>query len=351
MNMTHRQLFLHRMTACVIAGILFFTLLGDAFGQGGTSGGKYRLVIHGGAGTISRGQMSAELEKEYRDKLLEALNTGYEILRKDGSSLDAVEHVIAILEDSPLFNAGKGAVFTHDGTNELDASIMDGKTLKAGAVAAVKHIKNPISLARLVMDQSPHVMLVGDGAEAFAKAHGVELVSQDYFYTKKRWEQFQKAKQQEDSAAGGHSLPSDSSNRKHGTVGCVALDRRGNLAAGTSTGGTTNKRFGRVGDSPIIGAGTYANNRTCAVSATGTGEYFIRSVVAHDISALMEYGGMSLQLAAETVVMEKLPKMNGDGGIIAIDKDGKIAMPFNTSGMYRAYIDDEGKPVVKIYKE
>jgi beta-aspartyl-peptidase (threonine type) len=309
-----------------------------------------RLVIHGGAGTINRGQMSPELERQYGEKLLEALDTGYAILRRNGTSLDAVEHVIRILEDSPLFNAGKGAVFTHEGTNELDASIMDGKTLKAGSVAAVRHIKNPISLARLVMEQSPHVMLTGDGAEAFANAHGVELVQPEYFFTQKRWDQLQQAKREEDSSA-RRSRVSDTTDRKHGTVGCVALDRMGNLAAGTSTGGTTNKRFGRVGDSPIIGAGTYANNATCAVSATGTGEYFIRSVVAHDISALMEYRGMTLARAADMVVMEKLPKMGGDGGIIAIDNKGNIAMPFNTTGMYRAYIDDDGKPVVKIYKE
>jgi L-asparaginase / beta-aspartyl-peptidase len=355
---------LRRYGAAGIAWLLLFTLIGiapwqgSAFGQGvGTAKGdaaaaKYRLVIHGGAGTITRGQMSPELEKEFRDKLLEALNAGNEILQNDGSSLDAVEHVITILEDSPIFNAGKGAVFTHEGTNELDASIMDGKTLKAGAIAAVKHIKNPISLARLVMEKSPHVMLVGEGAETFAKAHGIELVPQGYFYTQRRWEQLLKAKQEEkDSASGRHEAPGDTSDRKHGTVGCVALDKFGNLAAGTSTGGTTNKRFGRVGDSPIIGAGTYANNRTCAVSATGTGEYFIRSVVAHDISALMEYAGMSVKQAAETVVMEKLVKMGGDGGVIAIDRSGNIAMPFNTTGMYRAYFDDDGKPVVKIYKE
>src|SRR5258706_7265419 len=296
----------HRGTG--IAWILLFTLpqpasrQDGALGQvpppmqGDTSGGKFRLVIHGGAGTISRGQMSPELEKEYRDKLLEALNTGYEILRNDGSSLDAVEHVITILEDSPLFNAGKGSVFTHEGNTELDAAIMDGKTQKAGSVAAVKHNKNPISLARLVMEKSPHVMLVGEGAETFAKAHGVELVPQGYFYTQKRWDQLQKAKEEEkDSSSGRKSHPADSSDRKHGTVGCVALDKAANLAAGTSTGGTTNKRFGRVGDSPIIGAGTYANNLSCAVSATGTGEVFIRSVVAHDISALMGYGRLSLQ--------------------------------------------------------
>jgi len=324
------------------------------YAQSDTITHPYRLVIHGGAGTISRGQMTPELEKEYTDKLREALNTGYAILQKNGTSLDVVETVIKILEDSPLFNAGKGAVFTHEGSNELDASIMDGRTLKAGAVAAVRHVKNPISLARLVMEQSPHVMLVGEGAEAFAKGHGVQLVPQEYFYTEKRWNQYLKAKEDEkkDSAAPRRQgLPMDSSHHEHGTVGCVALDKMGNLAAGTSTGGTTNKRFGRVGDSPIIGAGTYANNRTCAVSATGTGEYFIRSVVAHDISAMMEYAGMPLEKAAQTVVMEKLPKIGGDGGVIAIDSRGNIAMPFNTTGMYRAYIDDVGKLVVKIYKE
>ena len=347
---------LNLLSGSIALGV-FWALLSAAentYGQGETTKHPYRLVIHGGAGTISRGQMTPELEKEYTDKLLEALNTGYGILQKNGTSLDAVETVIRILEDSPLFNAGKGAVFTHEGTNEMDASIMDGRTLKAGSVAAVKHIKNPISLARLVMEQSPHVMLVGDGAEAFAKAHGVQLVPQEYFYTEKRWKQYLKAKEDEkkDSAAPRkQGLPMDSSHHEHGTVGCVALDKMGNLAAGTSTGGTTNKRFGRVGDSPVIGAGTYADNRTCAVSATGTGEYFIRSVVAHDISAMMEYAGVPLAKAAQTVVMEKLPKMGGDGGVIAIDSRGNIAMPFNTTGMYRAYIDDDGKPVVKIYKE
>jgi len=215
----------------------------------------------------------------------------------------------------------------------------------------VKHIKNPISLARMVMEQSPHVMLTGDGAEAFAKEHGVELVPADYFYTERRWKQLQEAKAKEDSLKQKKDTPPDTSDGKHGTVGCVALDKFGNLAAGTSTGGTTNKRFGRVGDSPIIGAGTYANNSTCAVSATGTGEYFIRSVVAHDISALMEYKGLSLQQAADEVVMNKLVKLGGDGGVIAIDHSGNIAFSFNTSGMYRAYIDTDGKPVVKIYKE
>ncbi len=312
---------------------------------------RFGIVVHGGAGTITKSSMTPEVEKQYREKMTEALLKGYTILKNNGTSMDAVEAVINILEDSPLFNAGKGAVFTHEGTNELDAAVMDGNTLKAGAVAGLKHIKNPVSLARMVMEQSPHVMMIGDGAEAFAKAHGVKLVPQEYFYTEKRWKQLQDALAKErDSSKGKMSTP-DSTEQKHGTVGCVALDKMGNLAAGTSTGGTTNKRFGRVGDSPIIGAGTYANNKTCAVSATGTGEYFIRSVVGHDISALMEYKGMSVKDAAETVVMDKLVKIGGDGGVIAIDKDGNMAMPFNTSGMYRAYIDSAGNPVVKIYKD
>ena len=333
----------------VILFVASFNFLGHLQAQDHSFG----LVVHGGAGTMTKSSMTPELEKRYRDKLNEAITTGYNILKNNGTSLNAVEAVINILEDSPLFNAGKGAVFTHEGTNELDAAIMDGSTMKAGAVAAVRHIKNPISLARLVMEKSPHVMLVGDGAEAFAKAQGIELVPESYFYTDKRWKQLLDAKDKErkDSLEQKNPAAPDRLEKKHGTVGCVALDKFGNLSAGTSTGGTTNKRYGRVGDSPIIGAGTYANNKTCAVSATGTGEYFIRSVVAHDISALMEYKGMSIKEAAETVVMDKLVKIGGDGGVIAIDKDGNIAMPFNTSVMYRAYMDKSGKPVVKIYKE
>ena len=307
---------------------------------------RSRIVIHGGAGTISKSSLTPEMERKYIDKLTKVLLAGDSVLKQGGSSLDAIETTIRMMEDSPLFNAGKGAVFTHEGTNELDASIMDGSTLKAGAVAAVKHIKNPISLARMVMEKSPHVMMVGAGAEDFAKANGMELVDQQYFFTQRRWDELQKMLHNADSS----KPAADSTNRKHGTVGCVALDRNGNLAAGTSTGGMTDKMYGRVGDSPIIGAGTYANNKTCAVSSTGWGEYFIRSVVAFDISALMEYKGFSLNDAANTVIMDKLTKLGGTGGIIAVDKDGNIAMPFNTSGMYRAYIDEDGKPVVKIYK-
>jgi beta-aspartyl-peptidase (threonine type) len=317
----------------------------------------FKLVIHGGAGTILKANMTPELEKQYLDKLSEALMAGHKILKDGGPGLDAVEAAIRILEDSPLFNAGKGAVFTNEGVNELDASIMDGATLKAGAVAGVKRIKNPISLARLVMEKSPHVLMAREGAEAFAKQNGVELVDPKYFFTEKRWKELQEAKKAEEQKSNTNKTtdrkpnPSKSSEKKFGTVGAVALDKAGNLAAGTSTGGMTNKRFGRVGDSPIIGAGTYANNRTCAVSATGHGEYFIRSVVAYDISALMEYKGLSLKEAADTVVMDKLVKLGGEGGVIAIDKDGNIAMPFNSAGMYRGYVDSGGKVVVEIYKD
>ncbi|MGH8093713.1 MAG: isoaspartyl peptidase/L-asparaginase family protein [Chthoniobacterales bacterium] len=301
---------------------------------------KFGMVIHGGAGTIERSQMTAENEKAHRAGLEQALKAGYVVLERGASSLEAVEAAIRVLEDNPLFNAGKGAVFTHEGTNELDASIMDGKTLNAGAVAGLKHIRNPISLARLVMEKSPHVLLDGEGVEAFAKKMGVQLVDAKYFYTEERWRALQKAK----------SSPAPLSDReRHGTVGAVALDKAGNLAAGTSTGGTTNKQSGRIGDSPIIGAGTYANNRTCAVSCTGDGEYFIRSVTACDTSAMMEYKGMSLEEAAQTAI-DKVGKLGGTGGLIAIDKRGDFAMPFNTSGMYRGSVGADGKIRVEIYR-
>ena len=301
---------------------------------------KFGMVIHGGAGTIERSEMMPEKEKAVRDGLEQALKAGYAVLQGSGASLDAVEAAIRVLEDNPLFNAGKGAVFTHQGTNELDSSIMDGKTLKAGAVAAVKHVRNPISLARLVMEKSPHVMLEGEGAEAFAKIMGVQLVGEKYFYTDERWRELEKAK----------SSPTPASNKvRHGTVGAVALDQAGNLAAGTSTGGITNKQFGRVGDSPIIGAGTYANYRTCAVSCTGDGEYFIRAVVAHSISTMMEYKGMSVQDAAQAA-LDQAAQLGGKGGLIALDKDGNFTMPFNTSGMYRGKIGPDGKMSVEIYR-
>lgn len=317
----------------------------------------FGLVIHGGAGTITKENMTPALEEAYRAKMKEALLVGYKILSNGGSSLDAVEKVINIMEDSPLFNAGKGAVFTSDGSHELDASIMDGKTLQAGTIAGVKHIKNPISLARLVMEKSPHVMLVGQGAEDFAALHNMQKVSQYYFYTERRWQQLQKQKEAETQES--ESTKREMQEKKYekhadkskGTVGCAALDKNGNLAAGTSTGGMSNKHYGRVGDSPIIGAGTYANNQTCAISATGSGEYFMRLLVTHDIHALMAYQNLSLQEAARKVIREKLTELGGTGGIISIDKNGNIAMPFNTKGMYRGYVRNDGQPVVKIYQD
>jgi L-asparaginase / beta-aspartyl-peptidase len=315
---------------------------------------QFMFVIHGGAGAIERSKMTPELEREYRAKLTEALAAGYRILNNNGSSLDAVEAALRIMEDSPLFNAGKGAVFTSAGTNELDASIMDGRTMSAGAVAGVKHIKNPISLARLVMERSPHVMMVGAGAEAFARQQGIAFVPQSYFFTERRWREWQekvkeeRAKQQQQKT--GRLIETQADADRHGTVGAVALDRAGNLAAGTSTGGITNKRFGRVGDSPIIGAGTYANNETCAVSATGDGEYFIRAAVAHDISALVGYKGLSVREAADAV-LDKVKSLGGTGGVIVLDRNGNFATPFNTAGMYRGYIGPDGKPVVEIYRD
>ncbi|HEY1582835.1 MAG TPA: isoaspartyl peptidase/L-asparaginase [Chthoniobacterales bacterium] len=301
---------------------------------------KFGMVIHGGAGTIERSQMTAENEDAHRDGLEQALKAGYAILDRGGTSVDAVEAAIRVLEDNPLFNAGKGAVFTHEGTNELDASIMDGKTMNAGAVAAVKHIRNPISLARLVMEKSPHVMLTGDGAEAFAKKMGITMVDQKYFFTEERWQALQKVK--------ASSKPK-SDRDCHGTVGAVALDKAGNLAAGTSTGGITNKEFGRVGDSPIIGAGTYASNLTCAVSCTGDGEYFIRAAVAHTVSTLIADKGTPVKEAA-TTALENAKKLGGTGGLVALDRNGNFAMPFNTSGMYRGTVDAEGKINVEIYR-
>ncbi len=314
---------------------------------------KISFAIHGGAGVITRTTLTPEREREYREKLEEALMAGYRVLEQGGASLDAVEAAIKIMEDSPLFNAGKGAVFTSAGTNELDASVMDGKTLKAGAVASVKHIKNPIVLARMVMEHSPHVMMVGEGAEEFAKQNGMQLVPQEYFFTQRRWDELKK-KQEEERQRQNNPAPSGTPRpnpfeHQLGTVGAVALDSQGNLAAGTSTGGTTNKRWGRVGDSPIIGAGTYANNETCAVSATGDGEYFIREVVAYQISALVEFKGKSLQDAADAAIAN-VGRLGGTGGVIVLGKNGKIAMAFNSEGMYRGYVDENGKPVIEIYR-
>ncbi|NJL13271.1 MAG: isoaspartyl peptidase/L-asparaginase [Microscillaceae bacterium] len=317
--------------------------------------GKIALAIHGGAGMILKENMSPALEKQYRDKLSEALQAGYKVLKAGGTSLDAISAVIVILEESPLFNAGKGAVLTNEGRAELDAAIMDGKTGLAGAVAGLTTVKNPILLARQVMEHSPHVMMIGGGAEKFARERGLEMVDNAYFRTDTREQQLKKIQEKEKKAApdsqdkGAAPLAPRPDDDKFGTVGAVALDQFGNLAAGTSTGGMTNKRYGRVGDVPIIGAGTYARNETCAVSCTGHGEFFIRQVVAYDVAALMAYKGLSLQAATEEVVNQKLKQIGGEGGLIAIDQQGNIAMPFNSAGMYRGYIRDDGSWKVMIY--
>jgi beta-aspartyl-peptidase (threonine type) len=296
---------------------------------------EWAIVIHGGAGGMMRERMSPDADKEYRDALQTAMEIGVKILASGGTALDAVEKTVNYMEDNPLFNAGKGAVLNHDGICELDASIMDGSNLGAGAVTCVTDIKNPITAARKVMTNSKHVMFSGTGASQFAKEQGLEIVDPSYFRTEKRYLELQRALQ----------------NEKRGTVGCCALDRNGNLAAGTSTGGITNKMHNRIGDTPIIGAGTYANNNTCAVSCTGTGEYFIRWTVAHDISALMEYRDLSVDSASRLVVMHKLVKAGGDGGVICLDKNGNVAMPFNTLAMFRGYATADGKSGVFIYND
>jgi beta-aspartyl-peptidase (threonine type) len=300
------------------------------------------LVIHGGAGVI-RKDLTPDKEKLVRADLEAALTAGYAVLKVGGNSLDAVTKAILVMEDSPRFNAGKGAVFTHDGRNELDSAIMDGATLRAGAIAGVHRVKNPVLLARAVMEKSQHVFLTGDGAEAFAQTVGIELVDPSYFRTEERWQQLQdalKAEAGKQASTLGRAI-------HYGTVGAVALDSAGHLAAGTSTGGMTNKRWGRVGDSPIIGAGTYANAH-CAVSATGWGEFYIRTVAAHDICARVEYAKEPVAKAAEDVVMGAVPKLGGDGGVIALDAKGDFATPFNTDGMYRGWVDREGKVHVAI---
>jgi len=304
------------------------------------------IAIHGGAGVIDRAQMAPEREASYLMGLSAALDAGYAILERGGSSLDAVTEAVRLLEDDPQFNAGRGAVLTHDGKAELDASIMDGAGPRAGAVAGIRHVKNPIGLARLVMDKSPHVMLIGEGAEEFAREQGLEFVPNTYFITPYREQELQRALRRE-----LHAEKAPAPGTITGTVGAVALDGSGNLAAATSTGGTTNKRYGRVGDSPIIGAGTYANNESCAVSATGSGEFFIRSVVAHDIHALVQYKQLSIADAAKEVVQVKLKRAGGDGGIIAIDHSGHIVLEFNCEGMFRGARDSRGRREVAIYQE
>ncbi|HPF10386.1 MAG TPA: isoaspartyl peptidase/L-asparaginase [Flavobacteriaceae bacterium] len=307
----------------------------------------FAIAIHGGAGTLVKGLMTSDLEASYKSTLTEAMDAGYAVLNMGGSALDAVTASVCLLEDSPLFNAGKGSVFTAKGTHEMDAAIMDGAALNAGAVSLITGIKNPIQLARDVMEQSPHVFLAGEGAMQFAQAQGYLLEEPSYFYDEVRYQQWQGIKDS-DTFQLDHSAKKDG---KFGTVGAVALDGFGNVAAATSTGGMTNKRWGRIGDSPLIGSGTYASNATCAVSCTGSGEFFIRGVVAYDVSCLMEYKGMSLVDAAAKVIHERILKIGGDGGLIAVDVEGNVAMPFNTEGMYRAFKKWNGETALGIYKD
>ncbi|MGJ8660886.1 MAG: isoaspartyl peptidase/L-asparaginase family protein [Bacteroidota bacterium] len=305
----------------------------------------YAIAIHGGAGTIDKSEMTPEKELAYKNALSEALEAGQKVLLEGKSALDAVEKAVNSLENCPLFNAGKGAVFCADGGFELDASIMYGKDLTAGAVAGVKNIANPISLARKVSERTPHVMLAGQGAIDFAKTIGINQEPDEYFFTQQRYDQWQ-------ALVGTTEVALDhgsSTTKPIGTVGAVALDKFGNIAAATSTGGMTNKQFGRVGDTPIIGSGTYANNETCAISCTGHGEYFLRSVVAYDISCLMEYANFSLEEACNKVVKDKLVKIGGEGGLIAIDAKGNICLPFNSSGMYRGFVKEGEEIVTSIY--
>ncbi len=324
---------------------ILFSLIGLMIASG-VHAGNVVLVVHGGAGAIPRAEMTDEKEAAIRAALEQALRDGAAVLAEGGSSLDAVSRAVVVLEDAPHFNAGKGAVFTADGRNELDAAIMDGATLRAGSVAGLTRIRNPILLARAVMEQSSHVMMVGAGAEAFARSIGMDFVDPKYFHTEERWQQLER-RRREEAAKPRAALPARA---YFGTVGAVARDRQGRLAAATSTGGMTMKRWGRVGDAPIIGAGTYANDR-CAVSATGWGEYFIRATVAHDICARVVYRGDTLAAAADEVVMKVVPRLGGDGGVIALDADGNAALPFNTEGMYRGTIDADGKVDIAIYRE
>ena len=337
--------FLPLLSVCWLLAVLALPVgCGDETGGTVPERPAWALVVHGGAGTITREAMDDSTEQAYRDALTEALQTGGRVLDEGGSSLDAVEQVIRFLEDSPLFNAGRGAVFTDEGTNELDASIMEGDRRDAGAVAGVRTVRHPISAARRVMDSSPHVMLTREGAEAFAAGHGLELVDPGWFRTERRWQGYLRAKARRDTS-GAAADPG----RKHGTVGCVALDRGGHLAAGTSTGGTTLKRWGRVGDSPVIGAGTWADDRTCGVSATGHGEFFIRNAVAHDIAARMQHGGATLEEAARAVIHEVLAAQGATGGVVALDARGHAVMVFNTEGMYRGRLTAGGEPAVAVY--
>ena len=314
---------------------------------------RYVLVIHGGAGTITKQTMTNEKETAYREKLTEALKAGFVEIKKGNTSVDAVAASIIVMENSPLFNAGKGAVFTNEGKNEMDAAIMFGKDKSAGAIAGVHKIKNPIKAAISVMQNSEHVMLSGEGAEKFAQEQGLEIVDPSYFWTKDRWESLQKMKQKENSKTikkiGQNSVPdSFGIDKKFGTVGAVALDQKGNIAAGTSTGGMTNKKWNRIGDAPIIGAGTYANSQV-GISCTGWGEFFIRATAARTLAAKMEYQNKDLKTAAQETI-DEIEKMGGNGGLIALDKNGNIAMPFNTAGMYRGAITEDGEILIEIYR-
>lgn len=306
----------------------------------------FSIAIHGGAGTLVKGLMTQELEAEYKKALKGARDAGFKVLKSGGTALDAIETSVKLLEDSPLFNAGKGSVFTAEGTHEMDAAIMEGKNLEAGAVSLITGIKNPVALARNVMENSYHVFLAGEGAMKFAKEQNYDIASPDYFYDEVRYKQWQGIKDS-DTFQLDHSVKKEG---KFGTVGAVACDKEGNIAAATSTGGMTNKKWGRVGDSPMIGSGNYANNKTCAVSCTGSGEFFIRGVVAYDVSCLMEYKGLSLEAAANEVIYKRILEIGGDGGLIAVDANGNITMPFNTEGMYRAYKTSDGKEDILIYK-
>lgn len=318
---------------------------------------KAVIAIHGGAGAITRAAMSAEKEQYYRQQLTAIVAAGQQILADGGSAMDAVTEAVRLLEECPLFNAGKGAVFTHQGTHELDASIMDGRTLEVGAVAGVNHIRNPILAARAVLEVSPHVLFIGAGAEAFATQQGLEMVAADFFSTPERWEQLQRALHSQqavldhDGAAQSHSDDPLDPDRKFGTVGAVALDLHGNLAAATSTGGMTNKQAGRVGDSPLVGAGCYASNDSVAVSCTGTGEVFIRTLAAYDVAAQMRYAGRTLQQASANVIHDKVQELDGSGGLIAVDCDGNVALPFNSEGMYRGFAYVGGEVEVAIYRD
>ena len=306
----------------------------------------YGIAIHGGAGTVSRTVMTKWKAEAYRQAIKRAYTVGYLTLHKGGSAMDAVIEAILILENSPLFNAGRGSVFTHNGTHEMDASIMEGKKLKAGAVAGVSSVKNPILLAREVMQHSKHVLISGDQALEFAREHGLELAPREYFYDEYRFKQWQRV-----SALDSVTLDHDEEEgKKFGTVGAVALDKKGNMAAGTSTGGMVNKKYGRIGDSPLVGMGTYANNRSCAISCTGHGEFFIRAVVAYDISARMLYREQTLREASDIVVLEVLPAMGGKGGLVGIDHKGNIVMPFNTKGMYRGFKNSKNEEFVGIFE-